>query len=137
MFWCTLCLALFTIRISNTIGGSRNKQQGHGSSGYDFLCLLQSNQADFYALNGGEGQGTGVSTPFCPLGPSSGICMKYIKILVQVADVYFSYLFTNTSSEGFENSLFFKLCEHSFYNLFTLFSEQATDVSVRAKLKFN
>lgn len=43
------------------IGGSRDKQQGH-SPGYNFLCfLLQSNQADFYALNGGESQGTAVT----------------------------------------------------------------------------
>lgn len=50
-----------------------------------------------------------MSTPFYPGDPSSGICMKCIKTLVQGADVHFSYLFTNRSFECFENSLFFKV----------------------------
>lgn len=74
-------------------------------------------------MGAGGGGDPAVSTSH--QGPQLRSVSRVSKILVWGADAPFSCLLTSRSSEHFENSLFFKAGERSFYDLFTPCIERA------------
>ena len=126
--------ALFTIRTTNTVEASET--HGEVMLLRRFLWLFLSQAPTPEAVRAGVGQRPCVSTPFSPgslaQGSVKSVSKHYSKWLAPL-----QLWCSNGSSEHSENSPFFKVDEHSFYNLLTLCVGQATNISDIAKLKFS